>query len=109
MFGLAGKRAVVTGASRGIGQYAAIALARAGADVAGTYFTDAEGGASTRKAIEDLGRRALILHGDVARSETHQLLIDAVTKEWGGVDIWINNAARLLVRPVLDMTDEARP
>jgi NAD(P)-dependent dehydrogenase (short-subunit alcohol dehydrogenase family) len=107
MFGLAGKRAVVTGASRGIGQHAAIALAKAGADVAGTYFTDAEGGAVTRKAIEDLGRRALILRGDVSLSETHARLIDAVTTDWGGVDIWINNAARLLVRPVLDMTDEA--
>lgn len=107
MFELVGKRAVVTGASRGIGQHAAIALARAGADVAGTYFTDAEGGAATRRAIEDLGRRALILRGDVSQSATHAQLVDAVTTDWGGVDIWINNAARLLVRPVLEMTDEA--
>lgn len=107
MFGLAGKRAVVTGASRGIGRHAAIALAKAGASVAGTYFTDAEGGAATQRAIEALGGRCVMIRGDVSLSETHARLIDAATAEWGGVDIWVNNAARLLVRPVLDMTDEA--
>ena len=107
MTDLVGKRAVITGASKGIGQYAAIALARAGADVAGTYLSDAEGGAATRRAVEALGRRCLMIAGDVALPETHEVLAQTVTSEWGGIDIWINNAARLLVRPMLEMSDEA--
>ena len=106
MFELNGKRVVITGASKGIGKQAAIALARAGADVAGTYFTDPAGGAETKAAIESFGRRGLMLQGDVSHSSTHEALADAVVEAWGGIDVWINNAARLLVTPLLEMTDE---
>jgi NAD(P)-dependent dehydrogenase (short-subunit alcohol dehydrogenase family) len=61
VFELNGKRIVVTGASKGIGRQAAIALAQAGADVAGTYFTDPDGGAETKAAIESCGRRSLMM------------------------------------------------
>jgi NAD(P)-dependent dehydrogenase (short-subunit alcohol dehydrogenase family) len=106
MFELTGKRAVITGISRGIGQAAAVALAKAGADVAGLYQNDTEGAETSRKAIEASGRRCLIMRGDTRNSVTIDRLASTVTEEWGGIDIWINNAARLLVRPMLSMTDE---
>ncbi len=105
MFELTGRRAVITGISRGIGQAAAVALAKAGADVAGLYQNDAEGAEASRQAIESSGRRCLILRGDSGDSATIERLASHVTEHWGGIDVWINNAARLLVRPLFQMTD----
>ena len=68
MFELTGRRAVITGISRGIGQAAAVALANAGADVAGMYQNDSEGAETTRQAIEAAGRRCLIMQGTTADS-----------------------------------------
>ncbi len=107
MFEMNGKRVVITGISRGIGQAAAIALASAGADVAGTYQNDIEGAEEARRIIEGYGRRCIIVQGDTSDSSTIDTLAKRVVDDWGGIDIWINNAARLLVRPFLEMTDEA--
>lgn len=107
MFELTGRRVVITGISRGIGQAAAVALANAGADVAGLYQTDVEGAEATRQAVEGAGRRCLTLQGDAGNAATIDRLAARVVDEWGGIDVWINNAARLLVRPFLEMTDEA--
>jgi NAD(P)-dependent dehydrogenase (short-subunit alcohol dehydrogenase family) len=105
MFEMTGRRVVITGISRGIGQAAAFALAKAGADVAGLFRTDTEGAEATRKGVVASGRRCLILQGDTSDSATVDRLASQVTAEWGGIDVWVNNAARLLVRPFLEMTD----
>ncbi len=107
MFELTAKRAVITGFSRGIGQAAAIALARAGADVAGLYQTDEAGARETEAAVEAAGRRCLVMQGDSGSSHSIDGLASMVVDAWGGFDIWINNAARLMVRPFLEMTDDA--
>jgi 3-oxoacyl-[acyl-carrier protein] reductase len=106
MTSLQGKRAVVTGGSRGIGQATAIALANAGADVCSFSLPDPEYAAQTRSGIERAGRRALLLEGDVARLEEVQACADRVVAEWGGIDIWVNNASRLMQRPFLEMKPE---
>jgi NAD(P)-dependent dehydrogenase (short-subunit alcohol dehydrogenase family) len=105
MFEMTGRRVVITGISRGIGQSAALALAQAGADVAGLYMNDAEGAEASRTGVVSHGRRCLIMQGDVSDSATIDRLAAKVTDEWGGIDVWVNNAARLMVRPFLDMTD----
>jgi NAD(P)-dependent dehydrogenase (short-subunit alcohol dehydrogenase family) len=105
MFEMTGRRVVITGISRGIGQAAAFALATAGADVAGLFRTDTEGAEVTRQGVVASGRRCLILQGDTSDSATVDRLASQVTAEWGGIDVWVNNAARLLVRPFLEMTD----
>jgi NAD(P)-dependent dehydrogenase (short-subunit alcohol dehydrogenase family) len=102
-FDLSGRRAVVTGLSRGIGQAIAVALARQGADVAGNYAPGGEeGAAETVRLIEAAGRRAVAIAGDTGRQADVGELARTCVDAGGGIDIWVNNAAGLRVQPFLD-------
>jgi NAD(P)-dependent dehydrogenase (short-subunit alcohol dehydrogenase family) len=105
-FSLAGRRAVVTGCSRGIGAAICVGLARAGADVAGLYNSDEAGADATAQAVRALGRRAMLVRGDTGIRADVESLGNLVVAEWGGVDIWINNAAGMMVKPFVDTTPE---
>ncbi|GJE72730.1 SDR family oxidoreductase [Methylorubrum podarium] len=89
---LAGKRALVTGASRGIGAAIALALAERGADVAITYERSADRAAEVVRAIEARGRRGLAIQADSADAAAVKRSVDAVAAELGGLDILVNNA-----------------
>jgi NAD(P)-dependent dehydrogenase (short-subunit alcohol dehydrogenase family) len=106
VFRIDGKVAVVTGLSSGIGQAIAIALARQGADVAGDYRSDDAGADETAARIEALGHRAVVLKGDTGDEAHVQALGDVAVERLGGLDIWVNNAARLLVRPFFETTTD---
>ena len=89
---LEGKIALVTGASRGIGRAIAVALAAAGADVAVNYAGNKAAAEAVAAEIEAMGRKVLLLQGDVAQLEVCTEMIDAVIKEFGRIDILVNNA-----------------
>lgn len=103
---LVGTSAVVTGLSTGIGKAIAIALARAGANVAGVHLDEEDAGREVAAEIEAEGVEAAVFRADTGVPETAAAVADEAAGRWGGVDIWVNNAARLMVKPVVETSDE---
>lgn len=89
---LEGKVAFVTGGSRGIGKAIALTLAEAGADVAINYAGNVAAAEEVAAEIRKMGRKALILQGDVSKTEMAAEMMDAVVAEFGHCDILVNNA-----------------
>ncbi len=89
---LLGKRALVTGASRGIGAAIALALASKGADVAITYERSAERAAELVRQIQESGRRALAIQADSADPAAVKRSVSQAVEGLGGLDILVNNA-----------------
>ena len=96
---------MVTGASKGVGKGIALALARAGCDVAVNYHSDEAGARSTAAEIESLGRRALISGGHVGVAADVDRLLAGATEAFGRVHIWVNNAGVQTWCPLLDLTE----
>jgi gluconate 5-dehydrogenase len=91
LFDLAGKVAIVTGTSRGLGQYFGRALAKAGADLVITS-RDIARLSEFKKEIESLGRKALPVQLDVLSQSDIEAMVRAAVKEYGKIDILVNNA-----------------
>jgi 3-oxoacyl-[acyl-carrier protein] reductase len=89
---LAGKRAVVTGASSGIGRAVALAFAREGACVVVNYAQSAQAAAAVVAEIEAGGGRAHALQADIAQAEAVENLVEEAERVLGGIDIWANIA-----------------
>ena len=103
---LKGKRALVTGASRGIGRGIAEVFADEGADVAVNYITQPEKADEVVKELQAKGRKAIAVHGDVGKRKDVEPMFDKVWKELGPLDILVNNAGIETIVPFLDLTDE---
>ncbi len=106
---LAGRAVLVTGASSGIGRAIAIAAARAGADVAITYRTNADGAREVMGALEALGHRSAVIPLDLADESSLRAVGPAAREALGGLDVWINNAgADILTGAGATLSDEQK-
>jgi NAD(P)-dependent dehydrogenase (short-subunit alcohol dehydrogenase family) len=90
---LLNKVALITGADSGIGRAVAVLFAREGADVAVAYLNEHDDAEQTRRAVENEGRRCILISGDVADPEFCQEAVERTIDELGGIDILVNNAA----------------
>jgi NAD(P)-dependent dehydrogenase (short-subunit alcohol dehydrogenase family) len=94
-FSVAGRRVVVTGSSSGIGEAVVRRFAEAGARVAGIAL-------ESHAPVDD----GIFVTGDTGDGEAVEALAARVEEAWGGIDVWVNNAARLMVRPLVETTDD---
>jgi 3-oxoacyl-[acyl-carrier protein] reductase len=100
-----GRRALVTGAGRGIGRAVALALAQAGADIAINYRERAGDAAAVVEEAHKLGRSALAMQADVSQSTEVDALVGRVEAELGAIDILVNNAGVAVQRGLDDLTE----
>ena len=109
---LAGKVALITGSSRGIGRGCAAAMAAAGADVVVNYHSygdasrqeaDASDAAETVRVVESFGRRAVVAPGNVANPLEVVAVVNGAVREFGHVDVAVANAYRSIRKPVLEL------
>lgn len=91
---LTGKAAIITGGDSGIGRAVAIAFAREGADVLISYLEEHRDAEETANWVEQAGRRAVVMPGDVADPEHCRSIVDTAITEFGHLDILVNNAAQ---------------
>lgn len=101
---LAGKIALVTGSSQGIGREAALRLGKAGADIVINYRSNAGAAAETKAAIEALGRRCIVVQADVSQEEEVTRLFSTVTQEFGQIAILVNNAGTTRDKLIIQMS-----
>jgi NAD(P)-dependent dehydrogenase (short-subunit alcohol dehydrogenase family) len=90
---LKGCKAIITGADSGIGKAVAIAFAREGADVLISYLNEEEDAKETAEYVESAGQKAVLVPGDISDENHCRAIIDTALREFGQIDILVNNAA----------------
>jgi NAD(P)-dependent dehydrogenase (short-subunit alcohol dehydrogenase family) len=90
---LEGKKTVITGADSGIGRAVAIAFAREGADVLISYLNEHDDAQETAKWVEQAGRKAVLVSGDLAEAAHCREVVDRAVQEFGRIDVLVSNAA----------------
>jgi NAD(P)-dependent dehydrogenase (short-subunit alcohol dehydrogenase family) len=104
---LTDKVAVITGGDSGIGRAVAIAYAREGADVVISYLSEHDDAKDTAQLIEQAGRKAVLIAGDVSRPEHCRQIINQAVEEFGKIDILVSNAAYQMSHETLEeISDE---
>jgi 3-oxoacyl-[acyl-carrier protein] reductase len=92
MISLEGKKALVTGGSRGIGRATAILFAQAGADVAINFRSREKAALEVKQTISDLGRDSLVLKADISQRSQVEKMVETLLQDWNQIDILVNNA-----------------
>jgi len=105
-FGIAGKTALVTGSGRNIGRAIALELASHGVNVIVNARSNRAEAEAVAKEAEDLGARSLVVMGEAADKATVEQMKSQAEETFGGVDIYVSNAARRLYKDFFEITDE---
>jgi 3-oxoacyl-[acyl-carrier protein] reductase len=103
---LDGKKALITGASRGIGRACALALAEAGADIAVNYLVREDKAKETLALVGRSGRRAVLAQGDVSKAGEVERVVREAEERLGPIDILVNNAGIAIQKPFDQLTEE---
>ncbi len=104
---LTGKRAIVTGGDSGIGRAVAIAFAREGADVLISYLNEDDDARDVARYVQDAGRRCVLVSGDLSDPAHCRAVVDRAVREFGGIDILVNNAAyQMMHKSLEEISDE---
>ena len=90
---LESKAALITGGDSGIGRAVAVAYAKEGADIAVVYLNEHEDAKETQRLVESEGRRCILIAGDVGKESFCQEAVERTVREFGRLDILVNNAA----------------
>lgn len=96
------KAAVITGADSGIGRAVALAFAREGADVLIAYLNEHEDAEETRRLVEEAGRKAVLMPGELADPAHCRAIVERAVREFGRIDVLVNNAAFQMSRDSLE-------
>ena len=96
------KATVITGADSGIGRAVALAFAREGADVVIAYLNEHEDAEETRRLVEEAGRKAVLVPGDLADPAHCRAIVDKAVEAFGRIDVLVNNAAFQMTRESLE-------
>lgn len=104
---LQGKAALITGADSGIGRAIAIAFAREGADLVISYLNEHDDAKETARWVEKAGKRAVLMPGDVSDPAHCRSLVERTIKEFGRLDVLVNNAAHQMTFQGIDEISDA--
>ena len=99
---LEGKATVITGGDSGIGRAVALAFAREGADVLIAYLNEHEDAQETARLVEEAGRKAVLVAGDIADPAHCRAIVDKAVQAFGRIDVLVNNAAFQMTRESLE-------
>ncbi|MFQ8433540.1 glucose 1-dehydrogenase [Amaricoccus sp. W119] len=104
---LTGRAAIITGGDSGIGRAVAIAFAREGADVVISYASEEEDARETARWVEDAGRAAILIPGDIGEEEHCRVIVEEAARVFGRIDILVNNAAhQASIEEIEDISSE---
>lgn len=103
---LEGKKAIVTGAGRGIGRAIALNFAREGADILVNYHSNDAAAQEVIQKVQEIGRKAVAVKADVSNYQDAYKMVDAAINDLGGLDILVNNAGMSKPGMMLKMSEE---
>ena len=106
MISLEGKKALITGGSRGIGKATSLLFARAGSDVAINYLSKRQSAEDVEEEISRIGRDCLVFKADVSRKSDIALMVRNILERWNRIDILVNNAGIWTYGEMGDMPEE---
>jgi 3-oxoacyl-[acyl-carrier protein] reductase len=92
MIDLSGRKALITGGSRGIGRATSVLFAKAGSDIAINYLSNTAAAEEVRKEVDKAGRKCLLFRANIGREDEAKRMVETAAGELGGIDVLVNNA-----------------